>query len=129
MKVVDLKEIELPSTSLGEGVYGKFEVFYGAFSYNNGFKKEGIFAKKVFSRCIDYENEKSINLYLRTATIKNNIDCICAAFFYYDSIYTLYMDYVAGYTLHSFIEKYKKINNRLFVGVFHHLHLLWFKSG
>lgn len=121
MKIVDLVDISLPDSKIGAGSFGSVEIICGEAIYSNKKSKKDLFAKKSFKNVVHYEHEKSINLYIRNATIQNNIHSIATSLFHDDTKLLLYLEYVPGYTLWDYIEEHKKINSSVSLKVFRQL--------
>lgn len=121
MKIIDLKEVQLPNAFIGAGTFGSVELISGTAVYDNNFTKTDLFAKKTFKSFIDYQKEKSINCYIRTACFKKKIECIAQTIFCNDSMLQLYIEFIPGNTLTEYIAEYLKSYGKISINLFHHL--------
>ena len=121
MKIVDIREVTFSDSFIGAGTFGSVELISGEVVYSNKTSRVDLFAKKTFKGRVDYEREKAINLYIRTATIKNKIECLATTIFCIDSRLELLIEYVSGQTLHDYVTEYCKVYGTLSINVLHHL--------
>lgn len=121
MKILDLTEVSFPDGVIGAGTFGSVELISGTAVYDNNYKKTDLYAKKTFKNVLDYEKEKSINLYIRTASIKNKIDCIAKMVFCNDSKLQLFIELIMGNTLNDYVAEFSKSYDKISINLYHNL--------